>query len=204
MPLTIVLLDNGGGGIFDFLPVARQTDDYEEHVATPTGLDVARIAALRPRHVPVATLPSCARRRPGLGSAGTPLVHVRTDRAANVALHAVWAAVAAARASRCRRACRLSGPRASVRGSRIALQPRRDPSRRRVADVERARRRSSKGIAPGDVVEVDRAAGASRSWTSIHQRASGAATSTCACSTAHDVLHGDDPLRSSAVWRRAA
>ena len=44
--LAIVLVDNGGGGIFDFLPVATQTDAFEEHVATPTGLDFARVAAL--------------------------------------------------------------------------------------------------------------------------------------------------------------
>ena len=39
--LTIVLLDNGGGGIFDFLPVAGipEQELYDTHVATPTGLD---------------------------------------------------------------------------------------------------------------------------------------------------------------------
>ena len=46
LALTIVLVDNGGGGIFDFLPVASQTDAFEEHVATPTGLDAERVAAL--------------------------------------------------------------------------------------------------------------------------------------------------------------
>ena len=46
LALTIVLVDNAGGGIFDFLPVASQTDAFEEHVATPTGLDAERVAAL--------------------------------------------------------------------------------------------------------------------------------------------------------------
>jgi 2-succinyl-5-enolpyruvyl-6-hydroxy-3-cyclohexene-1-carboxylate synthase len=46
IPLTIVAVDNGGGGIFEFLPVAAQADVFEEHVATPTGLDLARAAAL--------------------------------------------------------------------------------------------------------------------------------------------------------------
>ena len=46
LALTVVLVDNAGGGIFDFLPVASQTDAFEEHVATPTGLDAERVAAL--------------------------------------------------------------------------------------------------------------------------------------------------------------
>ena len=46
LPLTIVLLNNDGGGIFHFLPVAGETDAFEEHVATPHGLDFARAAAL--------------------------------------------------------------------------------------------------------------------------------------------------------------
>jgi 2-succinyl-5-enolpyruvyl-6-hydroxy-3-cyclohexene-1-carboxylate synthase len=74
LKLTIVLLDNGGGGIFDFLPVAQTSHElYTTHIATPTGLDFARSPAT-----------------------GCTLLHVRTDRAANVALHRrVWAAVSA-------------------------------------------------------------------------------------------------------------
>ena len=98
--LTIVLVDNGGGGIFDFLPVATQTDAFEEHVATPTGLDFARAAALFGlEYAAPATLPELrdALDRAVAGRAATTLLHVRTDRAANVALHRrVWDAVAAA------------------------------------------------------------------------------------------------------------
>jgi 2-succinyl-5-enolpyruvyl-6-hydroxy-3-cyclohexene-1-carboxylate synthase len=97
VPLTIVLVDNGGGGIFDFLPVSTQRDAYEHHVATPTGLDFAHAAALFGlHHLPVDDLAGLrAAVDHGLASAGTTLVHVRTDRAANVALHRrVWEAVA--------------------------------------------------------------------------------------------------------------
>jgi len=105
LKLTIVLLDNGGGGIFDFLPVAgasiaRDPDDlYTRHIATPTGLDFAKAAALYGlEHQPVATT---AGLRAALEHALSPeaastLVQVRTARAENVELHRrVWSAVAA-------------------------------------------------------------------------------------------------------------
>jgi 2-succinyl-5-enolpyruvyl-6-hydroxy-3-cyclohexene-1-carboxylate synthase len=40
--LHVVCLDNGGGGIFDFLPVAEHADSglYERHIATPAGVDL--------------------------------------------------------------------------------------------------------------------------------------------------------------------
>ncbi|MFN8204631.1 MAG: thiamine pyrophosphate-dependent enzyme [Solirubrobacteraceae bacterium] len=95
LDLTVVVVDNGGGGIFDFLAVSGETDAYEHHVATPTGLAAERIAALYGlEHVPVAT---AADLRAQLGRPGARLLHARTDRAGNVELHRrVWAAVAAA------------------------------------------------------------------------------------------------------------
>jgi 2-succinyl-5-enolpyruvyl-6-hydroxy-3-cyclohexene-1-carboxylate synthase len=111
--LTIVLVDNGGGGIFDFLPVARAPmaragaadgageDLYTRHVATPTGLDFAAAAALYGlAHEPVQTLEQlrAALERAIAGDGGgATIVHVRTSRADNVALHGrIWDAVAGA------------------------------------------------------------------------------------------------------------
>ena len=74
--LTIVCLDNGGGSIFDFLPVAQAADAeiYERHIATPSGIDFEKVAAL-------ADMPySQDASDPGL-------VVIRTDRADNVRLH---------------------------------------------------------------------------------------------------------------------
>src|SRR2546423_13861423 len=45
--LTVVCANNGGGGIFDFLPVAEAAEPaaYEEHIATPVEGDPAPVAA---------------------------------------------------------------------------------------------------------------------------------------------------------------
>jgi 2-succinyl-5-enolpyruvyl-6-hydroxy-3-cyclohexene-1-carboxylate synthase len=90
LKLTIVLLDNAGGGIFDFLPVAAEHDIFEQHVATPTGLDFSRAAALYGlAHERPATLAELrlAIDRAVAGHAST-MIEVRGDRASNVRLHA--------------------------------------------------------------------------------------------------------------------
>jgi 2-succinyl-5-enolpyruvyl-6-hydroxy-3-cyclohexene-1-carboxylate synthase len=97
VPLTIVVIDNAGGGIFDFLPVATQGAEYEEHVLTPTGLEVERVASLYGAGyrsvIDLAGLREVLDTPPD----GTIIVHLRTERAANVALHRrTWAAVAEA------------------------------------------------------------------------------------------------------------
>jgi 2-succinyl-5-enolpyruvyl-6-hydroxy-3-cyclohexene-1-carboxylate synthase len=97
LKLTIVLLHNDGGGIFDFLPVSREGADYVEHVATPHGLDFAHAAALFGVGYEVAA--DVEQFRAALGRAlaadRTSIVAVHTGRAANVALHgAVWDEVA--------------------------------------------------------------------------------------------------------------
>jgi 2-succinyl-5-enolpyruvyl-6-hydroxy-3-cyclohexene-1-carboxylate synthase len=83
--LTVVCVNNGGGGIFDFLPVADAADraSYEEHIATPAGVELAAVAAAAEMpHVLASTAEEigAAVQRPGL-------VEVRTDRAENVGLH---------------------------------------------------------------------------------------------------------------------
>jgi len=86
LELTIVCVNNGGGGIFDFLRVAdhAEAEAYERLVATPSGVDLARLAdGLELRHVRAET-PDDVRRAAGEGPG---LIEVRTDRASNVALH---------------------------------------------------------------------------------------------------------------------
>ena len=98
-PLTIVLIDNEGGGIFDFLEVSGQESFYEHHVLTPTGLDVAATAGAFGLHLlEAATMDEfSAALDYGLTSDGTQLIHVRTNRDENVELHAeLWKSVALA------------------------------------------------------------------------------------------------------------
>ena len=84
-----MLLNNDGGGIFHFLPVATQADAFEEHVATPHGLDFAHAAALyglvyerpiSPADLKAAVEISIEHRK-------SALIEVRTDREQNLALH---------------------------------------------------------------------------------------------------------------------
>jgi 2-succinyl-5-enolpyruvyl-6-hydroxy-3-cyclohexene-1-carboxylate synthase len=105
LKLTIVLLDNGGGGIFDFLPVssaamAQQNDIYTRHIATPTGLDFAKAAALygmAHERADTTTAFRAAMEQALSPKADSTIVHVHTDRARNVELHRrVWSAVAQA------------------------------------------------------------------------------------------------------------
>ncbi|MGH2930879.1 MAG: thiamine pyrophosphate-dependent enzyme, partial [Solirubrobacteraceae bacterium] len=86
LELTIVLLNNDGGGIFHFLPVSGEADVFERHVATPHGLEFRHAAALYGfDHVLASTT---AELRAALGAGGgTRLVEVRTDRAENLELH---------------------------------------------------------------------------------------------------------------------
>ncbi len=100
--LTIVLVNNEGGGIFDFLPVAGipEQELYDAHVATPTGLDFGHAAELyglhhEPRRGPRRLSRSALER--ALTARHASIVEVRTARAGNVGLHRrIWEATARA------------------------------------------------------------------------------------------------------------
>ncbi len=86
--LTVVVVDNDGGGIFSFLPQATEltADRFELLFGTPHRADLAALArahrlAVTEAHDEAAL--AAALRRPG----GVQVVVVRTDRAANVGVH---------------------------------------------------------------------------------------------------------------------
>lgn len=89
LPLVLLLLDNDGGGIFSFLPVAGIGPTlFEPLFGTPHGLDLARAGALfgwewreaLPAEAGGEVAAALAARRPAV-------VRVRSERAANVRAH---------------------------------------------------------------------------------------------------------------------
>jgi 2-succinyl-5-enolpyruvyl-6-hydroxy-3-cyclohexene-1-carboxylate synthase len=80
---TILVMNNGGGAIFDFLPIAEHRDGYEQLFTTPTGLDCAAVAALY--DLPFAQIGSYGDLESALRAPG--LVEVPLERSRNVALH---------------------------------------------------------------------------------------------------------------------
>jgi 2-succinyl-5-enolpyruvyl-6-hydroxy-3-cyclohexene-1-carboxylate synthase len=100
LALTVVVIDNDGGGIFSFLPQASalSPETFERYWGTPHGLDVGAVAAAYgadvvtiEKRVDLEELVGCSQR--GRVRVGV----VRTDRAANVAAHnTIHAAVAEA------------------------------------------------------------------------------------------------------------
>jgi 2-succinyl-5-enolpyruvyl-6-hydroxy-3-cyclohexene-1-carboxylate synthase len=95
-PVRIVVIDNGGGGIFHFLPQreAMGEEEFEALLGTPRGVDVAAAAALF--GLPHRRLESLDE-LPGALATGTGLIEVETDRGDNVEVHRRLAeAVAAA------------------------------------------------------------------------------------------------------------
>lgn len=98
LSLIVVVVNNAGGGIFHFLPVAELFDRYEALFATPHAVDLRVVAELSGarlwRPSGVEELRSAVRSGT---EGGLHLIEVRTDRVENVQAHrALFAAVAQA------------------------------------------------------------------------------------------------------------
>jgi 2-succinyl-5-enolpyruvyl-6-hydroxy-3-cyclohexene-1-carboxylate synthase len=99
LKLVIVLIDNDGGGIFEFLPAAGQGAPYVDHIATPHGLDFSHAAALYglgwERAADVESFRIALDR--AVAADRSTIICVRTDRAENVELHRrIWESVRSA------------------------------------------------------------------------------------------------------------
>jgi 2-succinyl-5-enolpyruvyl-6-hydroxy-3-cyclohexene-1-carboxylate synthase len=94
--LTIILINNQGGGIFGHLPVAQFPEAFEKYFATPQQADFRSLCrAYGARHVPVQGWDQLARRLRRLPKRGVQVLELRTDRARDAAFRkALFAAVA--------------------------------------------------------------------------------------------------------------
>ncbi len=97
--LTIIVVNNDGGGIFSFLPQADYPEHFEQLFGTPLGLDYSYTASLYNGHYQrVADWQQfrIAVER-GMQNGGLHIVEVVTERESNVRMHRqLWRSVAEA------------------------------------------------------------------------------------------------------------
>ena len=86
---TIIILNNNGGGIFSFLPQHSMPEYFEKYFGTPHGLTFEHAATLyKLEYNHVASWTEFRKVVLGrLGSVGTKIVELTSDRERNVELH---------------------------------------------------------------------------------------------------------------------
>jgi len=97
--LTIVLINNDGGGIFSFLPQAAYPEHFEQLFGTPTGLDFRLAVQMYGGQYQKVESWEHFRKgvRRGLDSGGLHVIEVPTERASNVKMHRqLWEVVSKA------------------------------------------------------------------------------------------------------------
>jgi 2-succinyl-5-enolpyruvyl-6-hydroxy-3-cyclohexene-1-carboxylate synthase len=89
LDLTIVLVNNDGGGIFSFLPQAAYAEHFEQLFGTPTGLDFSLAVQMHGGQFQRAETWEQFRKAVmrGISSGGLHVVEVKTERASNVRMH---------------------------------------------------------------------------------------------------------------------
>jgi len=89
--LTIVLINNRGGGIFEHLPVAGFQPPFEEFFATPQEVDFAKLCAAHGvEHVVVGGWEEFGRCVSELPERGIRVLEMRTDRKRDAAIRKSW------------------------------------------------------------------------------------------------------------------
>ncbi len=93
--LRLVVLDNGGGGIFHFLPQAEAVSEqeFEALLGTPSGLDIARAAELFGLDAAIARKPREIEE--ALAGSARVVIVSELDRSRNVEVHRRLTAAAA-------------------------------------------------------------------------------------------------------------
>lgn len=83
--LKLVVVNNGGGGIFEYLPIAGATEHFERLFLTPQPLELRRAA--RALGVEAVTVTSPGQLRDGLAASGSRLIEAPVQRDESVRLH---------------------------------------------------------------------------------------------------------------------
>jgi 2-succinyl-5-enolpyruvyl-6-hydroxy-3-cyclohexene-1-carboxylate synthase len=98
LDLTVVLVNNNGGGIFHYLPQAAHAGLFEEWFGTPPDLDFRpAVEMYGGRYTLADGWDTFARGLERARAGGLHVIELRTDRARNVAMHReAWAAAAEA------------------------------------------------------------------------------------------------------------
>jgi 2-succinyl-5-enolpyruvyl-6-hydroxy-3-cyclohexene-1-carboxylate synthase len=90
--IRVIVVDNGGGGIFEYLPIAENTAIFEKHFLTPHSSDIPAIA--RAHGLNVQSVESLSELKAGLVNFKPGLMYLRINRAGDFARHqAYWQAV---------------------------------------------------------------------------------------------------------------
>lgn len=87
LDMTIVVVNNNGGGIFSFLPQAATKDYFEPMFGTPLAMSVEKIAALYDAEYHLATSQDDLRELIAQPATTLRLIEVQSTRAQNVAEH---------------------------------------------------------------------------------------------------------------------
>ena len=89
LPVTVVVLNNDGGGIFSFLPVSGHKTFFEPFFGTPQGVGFGNAAAMFGLRYegPGSTGEFLSAYRKARSADGPSLIEVKTDRDQNVAIH---------------------------------------------------------------------------------------------------------------------
>lgn len=88
-PLVIVVVNNSGGGIFSFLPIAQHSDVFEPYFAAPQAVNIehaARTAGI-PHYAPTTNKEFAHVYSTAVQSRSTTLIEVQTNREHNVQQH---------------------------------------------------------------------------------------------------------------------
>ncbi|MFP4157145.1 MAG: 2-succinyl-5-enolpyruvyl-6-hydroxy-3-cyclohexene-1-carboxylic-acid synthase, partial [Opitutales bacterium] len=84
--LTVIVIQNNGGGIFEYLPVAGQKEVFESHFATPQSVDLALLCqAHGVAHRRIDSWDALLHAIADLPESGIRVLELRTDRKADVA-----------------------------------------------------------------------------------------------------------------------